>query len=151
MGLLQQLRIGQPPRASELRMFGMVKGIDQAASAMDGPQLTPPQRQGGLLDGMGLNAGAAMAEGLQKTGRPGGKAAGRARVPNARSIAYLRQNPDTAAQFDARFGEGVAKQYLEDRGPPLRRKLANGAIELTYPDGWIETLNPDGSVDGRSQ
>jgi hypothetical protein len=44
----------------------------------------------------------------------------------------------------------MADNYLKERNAPVRRKLPNGSVELTYDDGWIETLNPDGTIDGRA-
>jgi Transglycosylase SLT domain len=141
-GLMLKLNIGQMPENSMLKAYGAMRGVDQAADAMDGKPVVQNKdiaeqfRNGGGMGNMGPGKNA--------------KLAGRAKVPNTAQVNLLRQNPELAPQFDASFGEGASAPFLKDRNAPIRRKLPDGSVELTYDDGWMEVLRPDGTVEGRS-
>jgi hypothetical protein len=135
LGLMREMNLGQMPTRGHLQVYGEARRTDMADKAMAG-DAPKPKVQTGYRRG-------------PEPANPNAKAAGRAKAPNAAQINLLRKNPEMAPQFDAKFGQGAAEQFSKNRDQPVRRKLANGAVELTYPDGWVETLNADGSVDGR--
>jgi hypothetical protein len=78
-------------------------------------------------------------------------AEGRAK-PTAADVDALRKYPETlAASFDQRFGKNASAIFLTGAdGAPLRRKLPDGTIELTYNSGYVEMLRPDGTVEGKA-
>jgi hypothetical protein len=131
--LMRELNIGVLPARDDVRSYINAQRRDMAADAMDG---TPQKTK--MLSRWASDA---------KPAKP--PVAGRAKAPNAAQLQLLKNNPDLAPQFDAKFGKGASELFLKDRQPGQRRKLANGDVEVSYDDGWIEVTHADGTVDGR--
>src|SRR5207248_5047532 len=69
--------------------------------------------------------------------------------PNAAQVELLRKSPELAGQFDAKFGQGAAKKFLEPHGDvDILNYGPDGSVETLYTDGWAEVRHPDGSISG---
>lgn len=136
LGLMKELNIGRVPDQQMIDNYSAYRSADMSNAAMDGSlppaKLQTPQPTAGR-------------GGARQTGQPSRKS----ELPNAEHIALLKSNPALAPQFDQRFGQGSADTFIKDHGDPIRRKLANGDLEMQYADGYVETFHADGTIDGR--
>ena len=139
--MMQQLNLGHVPTAELVANYQVYRSLDMASAAMEG-QLPPAKVQpknGEQIPGSSNYRAGAMAK----------PTATKAVAPNAAQLQLLRSNPALAPQFDKKFGAGSADAFTKDRGDPVRRRLSDGSVELTYPDGFVETLMTTGEIKGR--
>jgi hypothetical protein len=133
VGMMKDIVSGTPPSPAAARQYDGASARDAADQAMAGRLPRP-----------GFNP---------RVGHAGTTVPRKPQLPNAAQIEMLRngaaRDPGLVEWFDRKFGKGTAEGYLKPRGDQARRVLPDGSVEIVYDDGWIETLHPDGSVDGR--
>lgn len=137
--IVRQMGIGQMPVAGSLDTFKRMRSSDISEQAVQGT-------------GQFHMQGAGRAGGIRVPGPSPTASPAKPKLPNAMQLELLRNQPDLAPQFDAKFGVGTAQRFLQaPRLPdqPARRTLPDGSVETRYSDGWIEVQHADGSIDGR--
>jgi hypothetical protein len=133
--IMREMNLGQivpPGNFRQLQRLGEIGAAEQAIAGT--PTRTPT-----VLSNPGFG----------RYGNPSQVKPQKQTLPNARQVQLLRARPELAPDFDKKFGDGAAQGFLKDKGSDARRVLPDGSVELRYEDGWIETLHPDGTVDGR--
>ena len=132
VALLKTLHIGETPDPRPLRDLDRRRKLEdsQAAVAGEAPAVTPDPGYPARSQVLKQNKN----------------------VPNIAHVTMLRAHPELAADFDKKFGAGLAAKYLaaapqgEER--PVQRLLPDGGWELLWPNGYIERFHGDGSSEG---
>jgi Phage tail lysozyme len=139
IGMMNELNIGRVPDSQMIQNYSAYRRADMAHAAMDGT--AAPAKVQSHVNNPAAGMYAARLGNQKKDTR-------KAELPNAAHVSMLKSNPQLAAQFDQRFGQGSAETFLADHGEPIRRKLANGDVQMQYADGFIEVMHVDGSFSG---
>ena len=150
--MAQVLRVNGVSREASAVAVGLMRkiGLGAVPSAADGKAMDGALKRDAASDAMaGQSRRPAMAPNRADAFRQAQPPKAKRTVPNAAQVELLRKDPKLAPIFDERFGKGEAEKYLKGDQSWTTRRLPDGSSELLYEDGWIETIHPDGSVDGR--
>lgn len=145
--LLGAMSAGQPMAVDSAAAMDAALSRDRAERAMQG---APPAASAPAIGRGGVTAASARAAAARPAAGGGRGGSPARRPPNTAAIEYLRANPDQAQYFDQKYGQGLAERFLAAAERDRRsRMLPDGSRETVYDDGWVETIRPDGTVDGR--
>lgn len=136
--LMRKMGLGIMPTPEDAARMDRALEQDNIAKAMNGEPVVKPRAEPPSLQ--------------QRTGRPNPMTPPappqKRSMPNAAQVELLRKNPNLAAQFDERFGQGAAKRFLTPENVIVARTLPDGSKEISYDDGWVEVIGTDGSISG---